>query len=67
MSLSCVKVAAVRIKHVLWRVGNGWIRTPDENPFLREGRENMFVFANLRQFADWAYHESIKEEKKPKK
>ncbi len=59
----------MREKHVLWRVGNGWIRTLDDYPHLVNDKANIFVFDNLRQFADWNAREELKieNEKKPAK
>ena|SRR5215471_20292069 len=42
----------MRIKHILWRVKNGWIRTPDSTPYLGSQNEcnNVMVFHTLEQF-----------------
>jgi len=56
----------MRIKHVLWLVGNGWIRTSDDSAWLNTGRENILVFDNLRQFSDWAKREEESERRAAK-
>src|SRR5215469_15591332 len=58
----------MRTKHVLWRVKNGWIRTPDVTPYLGSLSDaaSIMIFEDLFAFARYCEAEGRIEQNKEK-
>jgi hypothetical protein len=56
----------MRVKHILWKVSNGWLLVPEEcaERLSYEDAPQVTVFKSLKEFSDWTPKRQRRKSKK---